>query len=230
MRPFLPIFLGVTLASASPGRAELSAELAAACRAELPSEMAEAAGPGVLRGDGAAGRWAVEAGSMDGSGSDEAILVILPEGRPGRILFLAEREGKDPERKDVRLKGPPVTRVAVTFHEFSEGRSVAHVDAGESGQAILGWNGKKLQEIWKIGKVRDDERHWFNVEDLDADGVSEVIRYFRRELDVFTDEDELGAEGGAADRRQAGATDAVAVYRWDGDRWKEDQALLETRK
>jgi hypothetical protein len=209
---------------------EASDELTAAWRDELPEEMAEAAEDAATSGSSAAGRWFVATGEMDGSGSPEAILVVLPTGRPGQVRFFAEREGKSPEEKTVKLKGAPLVHASINFHEFTEGRALAHVDGGESGQAILGWNGKKLEEIWKIGKTRDDERHWFDVEDLNGDGVSEVVRFFRRELDVYTNEDDLGDEGGAADRRMGNATDAVAVYRWSDGKWKKDGALLESVK
>ena len=36
---------------------------------------------------------------MDGQGSTEAFLVVLPAGRPGKIFFFGEREGKKPEKK-----------------------------------------------------------------------------------------------------------------------------------
>lgn len=229
MRALLAIaILAAGLARPGSARAELPAELEAAWRAELPDEMAEAAEPGALSGSGAWGRWTVSTGQMDGAGAPEVVLVVLPAGRPGKVRFLAEREGKDPEKKTVKLKGPPLTHATVAFLEFADGQAVAHVDGGPSGQVILSWDGKKLREISKIGKVRDDERHWFVVEDLDGDGVSEIIRYFRRELDVYTNEDELAGEGGAAAERQGKAIDAVAVWRRDDGKWKKDKALLES--
>jgi hypothetical protein len=225
------LVIGLLATIASPAVADLSEELVATARAELPDEMVEAAEPGATSGSAAWGRWSLEAGQMDGQGSPEAVLIILPAGRPGKIFFFAEREGKKPEKKKVKLKGSPVVHASVAFHEFTEGRAIAHVDGGESGQIILHWTGQKLEEVWKIGRVRDDERHWFNLDDLDGDGISEVIRFFRRELDVFTNEDELAGEGGAADRRQSGGQiDAVAVYRWHDGKWKGDKALLESLK
>ena len=221
--------LAVAALPVQPASAELSAAVAEACRDALPAEMAEAAEPGARSGSGPAGRWSLEAGAMDGVGTDEAILVILPAGRPGKVYFFADREGKDPERKQVKLKGPPVTYASVAFHAYTEDAAVAHVDAGESGQVILHWNGKKLGEVWKIGQIRDDERHWFNVEDLDGDGVREIVRFFRRDLDVYTDEDDLADEGGSV-RQEAGQVDAVAVYRWADGKWKKDKALLESLK
>jgi hypothetical protein len=209
--------------------AEVPEELAALALRELPREMAEAVEPGATSGEGPPGRWSISAAQMDGAGAPEAVLVVLPSGQPGSIFFLAEREGKEPEKRALKLKGPPIGWASATFHEFTQGRAVAHVDAGTSGQLLLGWNGEKLEEIWKIGKIRDDERHWLIVEDLDGDDVAEIARYFRRELDVYTNEDELsGTGGGAADRADARHTDAVAVYRWDGAKWREDRALLES--
>ena len=229
MRSILPTALFVLAAFASATAAELPEELAQACRAALPDAMAKSAAPGATSGSGVWGRWRIESGQMDGAGSPEAFLVILPAGRPGEVLFLAEREGKDPVRKKVSLKGGPVVRASVAFHPFAEGRALAHVDADDSGQALLHWNGDKLDTIWKVGRVRDDERHWFNLDDLDADGVSEVIVFFRRELDVFTNEDELAGEGGADDRTQSrGQIDAVAVHRWHDGRWKKSKDMLES--
>ena len=106
------------------------------------------------------------------------------------------------------------------------------MDGGESGQVVLGWNGKKLEEIWKIGKIRDDERHWFDVEDLDADGVAEVIQLLPpRARPVHRTRTSSGDEGGAADQQaERNAIDAVAVYRWSDGKWKKDKALLESLK
>jgi hypothetical protein len=209
--------------------AEVPEELAQAALRELPAEMAAAAEPGATSGSGAFGRWSISAAQMDGAGAPEAILVVLPAAHPGTICFFAAREAADPQKKTLKLKGPPITWASVTFHEFAKEQAIAHVDGGTSGQVLVGWNGEKLEEIWKIGKIREDEHHGVNVEDLDGDGVSEVVRYFRRELDVYTNEDELAGEGGAGDRAQAGGqVDPVAVYRWDGSKWKEDRALLES--
>ncbi|MGH2570280.1 MAG: hypothetical protein ACRDGR_03590 [bacterium] len=230
MRTRRPI---VALAAFAPSvllAADVPEELAARALRELPAEMSAAAGPGATSGSGASGRWSISAEQMDGAGAPEAILVVLPAGQPGRICFLAERAGEEPERRDVKLKGGPITSASVVFHPFAEGKAIAFIDGGTSGQALVGWNGEKLEEIWKIGKVRDDERHWFHVEDVDGDGVSEVVRFFRRELDVYTTEDELAGEGGAADRMMAGQVDAAAVYRWDGAKWREDRALLDGLK
>jgi hypothetical protein len=230
MRPRRPIVVLAALAPVALPAAEVPDELAARALRELPKEMAAAAEPGATSGSGASGRWWIAAEQMDGAGAPEAILVILPAGQSGTICFLAEREGAEPEKRDVKLKGPPITSASVAFLAFAEGKAVAYVDGGASGQALVGWNGEKLEEIWKIGKIRDDERHWLHVEDVNDDGVAEVVRYFRRELDVYTTEDELAGEGGAADRLMAGQVDAVAVYRWDGTKWREDRALLDGLK
>jgi hypothetical protein len=230
MKTRRPIVALIAFAPTALPAAEVPDELIARALRELPAEMSAEAAPGATSGSGASGRWSISAEQMDGAGGPEAILVILPAGQPGRICFLAEREGGEPEKRDVKLKGGPIRSASVVFLPFAEGKELAFLDGGTSGQALVGWNGEKLEEIWKIGKTRDDERHWLQVEDVDGDGVSEVVRFFRRELDVYTTEDELAGEGGAADRLMAGQVDAVAVYRWDGAKWREDRTLLDGLK
>ena len=101
------------------------------------------------------------------------------------------------------------------------------MDAGAAGQALLEWNGKKLARVWEVGKTTDDESHWFEVEDLDGDGVSEVIVYLRRELDVFyVDEDALD-QGSGSDPSAIDQVDAVGVYRYEKGRWKKSKQLLD---
>ncbi len=191
--------------------------------------MVAEAEPGAIAGSGAAGQWSIEAGQMDGAGAEEAILIVLPAGKPGRVWFVAEREGKSPERKKVSLKGGPITQASVLFSEYRPGAALAHVDAGEGGQVLLHWSGGRLSEVWKVGKIGGDETRWFDLDDLDGDGTSEVIVYVRRALDVITD-DEVRTESGGTDDAtlSSGAIDARAVYRLDGGKWKKDGRLLES--
>jgi hypothetical protein len=119
-----------------------------------------------------------------------------------------------------------VTHVAVSFEPFMEGRALAHVNAGEAGQALLDWNGDKLDTVWDVGRTGEGERRWFTVEDLDRDGVGEVIVYYQRVLDVFfVDEDDLEGTTPGGDTARV---DVVAVYRWNDGEWKKDRELLES--
>ncbi len=212
---------------ASAAFADLPADVLASCRSELPDEMDEAAEAAARNGRSQAGEWRVESAQMDGTGGEEAILVVIRSGRGAKAWFVAEREGDDPKRKKVSLKGPPAPRIRVAFPPFTDGTALAHVDAAEGGQVLLHWHDGKLHEIWKIGRTASDEIYWFQLEDLDADGVPEVLVFFRRELDVYTDDEVISESGGVDDQTLSSAkTDALAVYRWDDGKWKKDEQLL----
>ncbi len=218
----------LTLA-ASGALADLSPEVLEACRSELPDKLAEAAEPGAVSGRGDGGEWSVTSAQMDGSGGEEAILVLIRAGRGAKAWFVAERDGKDPTRKKISLKGPPAPRISVAFPPFADGTALAHVDGGEGGQVLLHWHDGKLKEIWKVGRTAADEDYWFEIEDLDADGVPEVIVFFRRELDIYTDDEVISESSGADDQTMSsGKIDAMAVHRWNGSKWKKDKQLLES--
>lgn len=205
--------------------------LYAACVKKLPKGLAEAetaAGGAAKEG---AGSWSTVLHDLDGDGVSEAFLIALPAGRPGEVTFLHRRDGAaagDWQARRVELEGGPALEVSVHAQPLGNGRSLAWVNAGPGGQALLYWSGGKLDTVWKVGKPREGERRWFVLEDLDENGVDEVVEYFQREMDDFyADEDDLedDAAGGATTR-----IDAVAVYRLDGDRWKKDRDLLESRR
>ena len=139
---------------------------------------------------------------------------------------MGAREGKSPLEKKISFKGSKFTQASVAFPVFREGASLAHVKAGDGGTVLLYWDGKKLSTIWKVGKPSQDESRWIELEDLDADGVAEVIVYHRRALDVYTDEDELDFGGGGSEAA-SGKVDAVEVYRLRSGSWKKDKDLLE---
>jgi hypothetical protein len=227
----------VLAAAVAPARAEepaLPPGLYEACVQELPKALAEAeaqagAGPRAAA-QGPAGAWSVVLHDLDGNGTSEAFLTALPAGRGGEVTFLYRKDGEggDWASKDVKLEGGPVTEVRVDALPVGDGRSLAHVHAGPGGQALLHWSGGKLETVWKTGKPREGERRWTVLEDLNGDGTAEVVEYFQREMDdFFADEDDLedNAAGGATTR-----VDAVAVHRLDGDRWKKDRDLLESRR
>jgi hypothetical protein len=200
--------------------------LLVACREALDPKLLAGAAPDALEGDGAAGSWRISCGQMDGAGAAEAWLVSLPAGRSGSVEFLAS-DGDRITRQSLKLRGGPVSRATVRFLPYGEDRSLAHVDGGSGGQVLVHWDGSKLNTVWKVGKVRDRERHWFDVEDVDGDGIAEVMAYFRRELDVFFAEDEVDEPSAGA---RTDTVDLVAVYRLDGGKWKKDSSLLEARR
>lgn len=235
--PFLSLAILVVLAPrayAAGEAGELDPALYRACVEELPKELSGALDSGAAprrSWSGPEGRWTVEPADLNGDGVEEAFLVALPAGHGGEVTFLYHKDGTasgEWETKRVKLGGGPVTEAAVRVTPVGEGRSLAHVDGGEGGQALLAWHDGKLDTVWKVGRSREGERRWFVLEDLDGNGVDEVVEYFQRELDVFfADEDDLedGAAGGATSQ-----VDAVAVYRLDGGSWKKDRDLLESRR
>lgn len=222
------VAFGVLVLVPGPLRAsDPTEEVVAACRSELPKKLAAAADAGAQNGSSAAGRWSIHAGEMDGAGSAEALLVILPTNKPGKVVFVAARPDKDPVRKNVKLGGSPLVSASVSFTEFAPGRSLAHVDGGESGQRLLYWNGKDLKDVWKAGRPAPGESRWFDLEDLDGDGTAEVVIYVRRDLDTETD-DEFGISASGMDRQASAQVDALEVHRLKDGKWKKDKKLLES--
>jgi len=230
MRSALVLIVATLAAAASTGEAPsgIAPDLLAACREAVPSEVLGDAAAGALRGAGEAGEWWVEAGDLDGDGSAEAFLAVLPTGRSGEVRFFARKKGGGIVEKRIKLAGGALTAVSIRFEPFAPGRSLAHVDGRLAGQVLLDWNGEKLETVWKVGKTRPGERYWFTLEDLDGDGVSEVSTYFQRELDVqYTDEEDPGVPGVAANTERI---DLTAVYRWSEGRWRKDDRLLDERR
>ncbi len=197
-----------------------------ACLDRLPEEVRAASPADALEGQGSFGRWWITAGEMDGAGAAEAVLVWLPAGKKGKVHFVAPRPDDQPKVKEIKLKGAPLADASVSFVEYGAGRSLLHVNGGESGQALLSWDGNNLRDVWKVGKTRPDETRWFELEDLDADGAREVIVYVRRDLGAMDEDLDLGESG--ADQRITEQVDPVAVYRLDDGRWKRSGDLLES--
>ncbi len=187
-----------------PVAAELSTALAEAVQKECPPGTAEVA---------------TYPGEMDGAPPEE---VIVLGGREHPATFLAEAGGKI-FRKGVKLAGrAPIT---VAFHPFTKDRSLVQVSGGESGGSVLlSWNGKKLDTVWESGKARPGESRWFEIDDLDDDGISEVVTYQRAELDVAGD-DEIGETSTGSSSESLGPT---SVLRWTDGRWREDSKLFES--
>jgi hypothetical protein len=229
------IALVVPLAGLAPVRAQDAAPepgLYEACLDKLPDELADAE-DGTARdsGESAAGRWSVQRHDLDGDGVDEAFLIALPAERSGEVTFLYRKDGAPDgewDDKRVKLEGGPVRDVTLDVQSVGDGHRLAWVNAGSGGQVLLQWSRGKLETVWKTGQPREGERRWFVLEDLDENGVDEVVEYFQRELDVFyADEDDLtdGAAGGTTTR-----IDPVAVYRLDDGKWKKDRDLLDSRR
>ncbi|HMB71274.1 MAG TPA: hypothetical protein VKU85_18330 [bacterium] len=228
------VALAALSAGTSPVRGEeppVDAALWKACVDEMPKSLAQAeTGAPRYRAEGEAGRWSVHLHDLDGDGVEEAVLIALPEGRSGEVTFLYRKDGAAGEwdSKRVKLDGGPVTDASLNVQSVGNGQSLAWVNAGSGGQSLLYWTGEKLETVWKTGRPREGERRWFVLEDLDENGVDEVVEYFQRELDVFfADEDDLtdGTAGNNTTR-----VDAVAVYRLDDGKWKKDRDLLENRR
>jgi hypothetical protein len=207
--------------------AEVPAEVAAACFAALPHEMAEGAAPEARAGTGPAGEWRIEALELNGDGAAEAFLVVRPASGGGEVRFVARR-GEEVVGERVKLDGGAPAAVTIRAQPFAEGRALAHVDGAGSGQALLHWDGKKLATVWSAAAPRSGERHWFDVEDLNGDGTGEVVAYFHRALDEFFAEEQIDETSAGDTSDTSSQVDAVAVFRFDGGKWKKDSALLES--
>ncbi|NNE44818.1 MAG: hypothetical protein HKN12_11480 [Gemmatimonadetes bacterium] len=195
---------------------------------DIPAELRDAVadllpdGHGGAREGSAGGEsWNVALGEMNAAAPAEAIVVLMRPERPVEIRFLGAKASGDVVKKKVKLDRPTAS-ASVSFEMFREGHTLAHVDGSEGGQVLLSWNGEKLDTVWKKGPGKGGARHWFETEDLDGDGVREVVTYMQRELDVFLDEDDL--EDSSAGVGNA-AVDAVSVLRWHDGRWKESKEL-----
>jgi hypothetical protein len=222
-------FAMVVLASAVAGAQEgLPTEIVEACVAELPSAMAEDVEPGSLSGDGPAGSWRIYPGEMDGVEPLEAVLVVLPKNRRGEVHFFAQREDGRLLHKKISLKGGALTSAAVNYEVYAPGKALLHVQGGEAGQVLSWWDGRKLAKIWEVGRQREQEQNWFELDDLDDDGIREIITYVRRETDVFRDDEFLDAAAGGHDRTlSSDQVDALAVYHLDDGNWRKSRELLE---
>jgi hypothetical protein len=218
------IVLGGLLAPAATESAtELSASLREAILASIPKTMRERVEAGANFGESPSGRWSIESAQMDSTGSAEAILLLAPKDHPPEVIFFAERDAEQVTKKRISWKGSG--GVAVRFQQFAPERALVHVDAGEDSQSLLHWDGSKLTAVWEIERAPEGERRWFHMEDLDDDGVSEVISYVKRNVDVFfADETDFDVRAGGEERT---AIDAVAVLRYEKGKWKKSATLLE---
>jgi hypothetical protein len=208
------------------GAAELPAEVAAACLAALPRAMAEGLAAGATSGSGPAGEWRIEAVDLDGDGAAEAFLVVEPAEGAGEVRFLARR-GDEVATEKVKVDGGVAGAVSIRAEAFAEGRAFAHVEGAGSGQVLLHWDGRKLATVWSAAAPRTGERHWFDVEDLNGDGTGEVVAYFHRALDEFFAEEQIDETSAGDTSDTSSSVDAVAVFRFDGGKWKKDADLLE---
>ena len=209
------------------GAAEASAAVRDAWRREIPAAIPPASAD-ATSGSSEAGSWSVSCEELDGAGSAEAILVVLPAGRAATVHCIGEREGGKIERTNVELRGGPVVRVSVAFPSYRDGGRLAHANGGRGGQALLYWNGEKWETLWSVAKIRDRESRWFELDDLDDDGVAELLTYYRRDLDVFTNEDELSGAGGSDAALTSGMIDVESVLKLEGGKWKKSRDLLKS--
>jgi hypothetical protein len=215
------IFGALPVFAPQPGAAEVTAALEEALGREIPAELAALAPPGAREYDGPEGAFRVEVGEMDGAAPEEAFVLVLRPSRPA--TFLADASGKI-VRKSVKLPGRADGLDAV-FQPFAEGRSLVLVSGGEgAASALLAWNGKKLDTVWESGRPRAGESRWFELDDLNDDGVREVVTYQRAELDVASD-DEIGETSTGSSAESLGPT---SVLRLEGGQWREDSDLLDS--
>ena len=116
----------------------------------------------------------------------------------------------------------------VNFEVFAPGKALLHVQGRAAGQQLCFWNGRKLEKVWEVGRPREQEQHWFELDDLDDDGVREIITYVRRETDVFRDDEFLDAAAGGHDQTlSSDQVDALAVYHLEKETWRKSRELLE---
>jgi hypothetical protein len=88
---------------------------------------------------------------------------------------------------------------------------------------LLNWDGKNLDVVWQSPKQRPSESRWFELDDLDHDGVREIVTYQRVELDTAADDD-MGETNTGSSHETLGPT---SVLRWSGGKWREDRAALD---
>ena len=224
--PVLPalasVLWGVALAAPPAAADFISPPLRAAVRDELPRDLAEVAGDAPLF-SGPAGTFQVFPANLDGTEPVECVLTWQAPGRPARIVFFG-LSGDKLVRKEVKLPGgAPESLPDVNVPLYSETARLALVKHPDTGSVLLAWNGKSVEQVWDSGKPRKGETVWFQLDDLDGDGIREIVTYQKLLLDIALD-DELGEAGAGAATEQVGPTE---VLRYEDGKWKQDKKLLD---
>ncbi len=221
----LALALAVGCAATAPGdaRADLiPPALRQAIKAELPGGIPEIAREAPLY-SGPGGEYRVYPLELDGAEPAECVLTFQEPGKPARAVFLGLAGGKA-VRCAVDLPGgdavhpPVVTQVA-----FSDAQALVVVKDPQAGSVLLGWDGKSASAVWDSGKPRKGETRWYELDDLDEDGVREIVTYQKSVLDVALDDDFGEMAGGGSTE----IVEPVAVLRLDGGKWKKEPELLE---
>lgn len=193
-----------------------------AIKAELPGGIPDVAREAPLY-SGPGGEYRVYPLELDGAEPAECVLTFQEPGKPARAVFLGVAGGKV-TRFAVDLPGgdaersPVVTQVA-----FSDTQALVVVKDSKSGSVLVGWDGKSASTVWDSGKPRKGETRWYELDDLDEDGVREIVTYQKSVLDVALDDDFGETAGGGSTE----IVEPVAVLRLDGGKWKKEPKLLE---
>ena len=200
----------------------ISPELRAAVRAELPRDLAEVAGD-APQFSGPAGNFQVFPTDLDGTEPVECVVAYQSPGKPARIVFLG-LAGDKLVRKEVKLPGgAPETLPDVNVPLYSGTGRLALVKHPDAGSVLLAWDGKGVEPVWDSGKPRKGETLWFQLDDLDQDGIREIVTYQKLLLDIALD-DELGEAGAGAATERVGP---IQVLRLENGTWKQDKKLLD---
>jgi hypothetical protein len=197
------------------------AYLLTSLREELPDALAAAA-PDSTRYSGPEGSFELTTGEMDGSPPEEGLLVIHDPGKPVRVVFLAT-SGDEIVREEVKLPRRESGDVSARYLPFADGKALGQVRGSPGNSVLVAWNGHDEDVVWKSARDARDEDRWFELDDLDGDGIREIVTYQRRAMDA-TAEDEFEQEAqGAAPTEQASP---VAVLQWNGKSWEKNDRLL----
>lgn len=222
----LPLAAVVFAAAASipgPARADsLPPALREAVKGELPAGIPEVAREAPMF-SGAGGEYRIYDGDLDGAPPVECLLTFREPGKPARAVLLGLDGGKV-VRLAVKLPGgdaqePPM----VMLVPFTEGRSLVLVKDPKAGSVLLAWDGKGAETVWDSGKPRPGQTRWYELDDLDEDGVREIVTYQKSVVDAVMD-DELDEPGAGA---ASEIVEPIAVMRFQDGRWKKAEDLLE---
>ncbi len=210
------------LAPGVAGADSLPPALRDAVKAELPGGIPEVAREAPLY-SGPGGEYRIYPVELDGVEPTECVLTFQEAGKPARAVFFG-LAGDKVARSAVDLPGGDAERSpVVSVVMFSDTGGLAAVKDAKAGSVLVAWDGKSTSIVWDSGRPRKGETRWYELDDLDEDGVREIVTYQKSVLDAAPDDD-LGETAGGGSTE---IVEPVSVVRLDGGKWKKEPKLLE---
>lgn len=221
--PTMALALACAVATPRPAAADLvPPALRDAVKAELPGGIPEIARDAPIY-SGPGGEYRVHPVELDGAEPTECVLTFQESGKPARAVFLGLAGGKVVRTAVDLPGGDPARPPVVATVAFSDTLSLVSVKDSKAGGVLVAWDGQAAEIVWDSGKPKKGEFRWYELDDLDEDGVREIVTYQKSVLDIALD-DELGERGGGGTSE---IVEPIAVLRRDGGKWKKEPKLLD---